>query len=117
MPGGAVVSSGISLRVLMNDLPGLVSGMGSRAAQIRRKAAFDVERDWKAGVRVDTGALRASITVGDETGTSISVGTAIEYAIPEEYGTRRMSGSFARTKAMEKNRGAFLQAMRGVVGT
>jgi phage gpG-like protein len=108
--------SGISLRVLMNDLPGLVDGMASRAAQIRRKAALDVEADWKAGVRVDTGALRASIAVTEETATSVSVGTNVEYAPFEEYGTRKMAGSFARTKAMDKNRGPFLTAMRSVVG-
>lgn len=110
------MASGVSLRILSNDLGVLAGGMAARARQVRLRTALDVEADWKAGVRVDTGTLRRSIHVDEQTATSVSVGTDVAYAPFEEYGTRTMAGSFARTKAMDKNRAPFLAAMRGVVG-
>lgn len=113
-----------TVRLEYDDLPRLTREMKSRARAVRRKTAADIQRDWAAGVRVDTGHLKNSIQstghpahVGEETADAVTVGTAVDYALHENYGTRSMSGSFAFEKAVERNRGPFEQAMRGVLAT
>lgn len=101
----------LSLRVLFDHLDGLANGMPGKVDKAVRAAALGVEADWKAGVRVDTGRLRASIGTQEEAPGRAVVGTNVEYAPFEEYGTRRMAGSFARRKAMERHRAAFLAAV------
>lgn len=110
------------VRVEFNHAGRLAGEAAERAAQVRRKVAADIQRDWAAGVRVDTGNLKNSIQadshaehVHEETDSTTVVGTSTEYAVYENYGTRSMAGSFALEKAVEKHAGPFEQAMRQVV--
>jgi phage gpG-like protein len=108
--------SGISVRVLLNDLPLLAASLPQRARTLNRQTAFRIEATWKAGVRVKTGNLRRSIHTADGAGASVVVATNVDYAGFENYGTRRMSGSFAREKAVERHRAGHVAAMRGLLG-
>lgn len=101
----------LSLRVAFDHLPELTADLGRRVRRAQEKTALDVQNDWKAGVRVETGTLRRSVRVVARDERSIVVGTDVPYAPFEEYGTRRMAGSYARTKAVEKNRGPHRQAI------
>lgn len=102
----------VSLRVLTDHLGVYAAGLRAEADKAVRATALAVEADWKAGVRVDTGRLRASIGTIAQAPGRVEVGTNLEYAPFENYGTRRMAGSFAREKAVEKNRAAHAAAVR-----
>lgn len=63
-----------------------------------------IQADAKQNVLVDTGRLKNSITT--ETfngGLTVEVGTNVEYAIFNEYGTRYWGGKPFLTPAYEKN--------------
>lgn len=111
---------GASLRVLFDRTGTMPHDMRERASQVVRKTALDLQADWASGVRVDTGNLRNSIGsnahpehIHEENGDlNVTVGTGVEYAVFENFGTHKMSGSFAREKAVERRRGPFNDAMR-----
>lgn len=72
--------------------------------------------DAKREVRVDTGRLRASITHEvEKTKNEIigRVGSNVEYAIPQEYGTSKMSAHPYLRPALEKNKGKIKQLLGG----
>lgn len=96
-----------SLRVLVNRIPALISALGAGADAALERRALAIEADWKAGVRVDTGRLRRSIEIKERRRGRIVVATDVDYAGFENYGTTRMRGSYAREKAVEKNRAGF----------
>lgn len=113
----------VAVRIAFDHTGTLAKEVAARAAQVRRKVVADLQRDWAAGVRVDTGNLKNSIQtdahadhIHEQTDGGTVVGTATEYAVYENYGTRNMAGSFALEKAVEKHAGPFEQAMRRVVG-
>lgn len=107
--------AGLSLRVAFDHLPQLQGDLARRVREVQAKTALDVQNDWKEGVRVDTGNLRRSIHVLEQGETSVAIGTDVEYAPFENYGTRKMSGSFAREKAVEKNKRPYADAVRGAL--
>ena len=113
----------VGVRVELDLTSQVAAEVAARAEEVRRRTARDIQRDWAAGVRVASGALRDSIAdeghpdhIAEDTAGTTTVGTQREYAGFENYGTRAMSGSFALEKAVEKNKSAFDEAMRGVVG-
>jgi len=80
------------------------------------KACILVRDDAKREVRVDTGRLRASITHEvEKTKNEIigRVGSNVEYAIPQEYGTSKMSAHPYLRPALEKNKGKIKQLLGG----
>ena len=72
-----------------------------------------VEGDAKLRAPVDLGTLRASIqtTVGNE---SVSVGTNVEYAPYQEYGTRKMRAQPFLRPALDNNRKKIVQLYREI---
>jgi len=103
------------------------------------KAGFMIEKDAKHFVKVDTGRLRSSISVnwtgsemaegkienkaksgdGVKQPTSkpdeftVVVGTNVDYAIAQEYGTSKQSGKPYLRPALEKNLGKIKQLLGG----
>ncbi len=80
------------------------------------KAVLMVESDAKRIVRVDTGRLRASITHEiEKTRNMITgrVGTNVNYAIAQEYGTSKQSGHAYLRPALVKNLSKIKQLFKG----
>jgi len=103
------------------------------------KGGFLIETDAKREVRVRTGRLMGSIStnwtgsgrsrgevqspakpedgVGQPGGSTkefvVVVGTNVEYAIPQEYGTSKMSAHPYLRPALEKNKGKIKQLLGG----
>ncbi|KKK87283.1 hypothetical protein LCGC14_2754790 [marine sediment metagenome] len=70
------------------------------------KAVLIIERDAKKMVAVDTGRLRSSITheiIRYKRDVIGKVGTNVNYAIAQEYGTSRMSAHPYLRPALAKN--------------
>ena len=94
----------------------LIKEVGQKCFQNMEKACLLVEGDAKREVRVDTGRLRASITheiekTKDE--TIGRVGSNVEYAVYQEYGTSKMRGHPYLRPALERNKGRIKQLLGG----
>ena len=79
------------------------------------KACFMVESDAKRFVAVDTGRLRSSITheiTESKDEVRGVVGTNVDYAIPQEYGSSKMSAHPYLRPALAKNIPAIKQLFR-----
>lgn len=77
-------------------LNGLLRSSGGPAAIALERTALRVETAAKRFAPVDTGRLRASITTvmgEDSDGLVAYVGSNVQYAIYQEYGTRFQSGT------------------------
>lgn len=83
-----------------------------------RKTAFDVAADAMALAPVDTGALRASISVSPTTvtaaGISAEVGPTVHYGGYVELGTYKMKPQPYLAPAAERRRAAFISAVTRV---
>lgn len=89
----------------------------SKASQVVRKAAADVQAHAKLFAPVDTGNLRQAITnrpVDDLTSEIIS---GADYAIYQEYGTRFQPGTAHMRPALERVEPAFIAAMEQIGDT
>ncbi len=75
--------------VLANMAKTLISISKSIENEVK-KAAFEVEREAKINSPVDIGRLRSSITVDKKDTLYYEVGTNVEYAAFQEFGTSRM---------------------------
>jgi len=99
---------------------------------ILAEVGFKIEGDAKREVRVDTGRLRASVSTGisgklghsdkdkvdqpsGERGMVVVVGTNVEYAPYQEFGTRKMSGKPYLYPAYHKNEGEALKRISKVM--
>ncbi len=86
------------------------------AYQKIEKGLIMIESDAKRLVRVDTGRLRSSLTHEIEVvGNKIigRTGTNVNYAIPQEYGTSRMSAQPYLRPSLKKNIPRIRQSFRG----
>lgn len=85
----------INIKLYDNAIDGLLSSTdGPVAAELLRRG-LKVERAAKRHAPVDTGRLRSSIGTGlgiDNDGLHVRVGTNVEYAIHQEFGTRFQPG-------------------------
>lgn len=98
----------------MRRLQQLQAELEPRAQQLLDKVTFDVEADAKQFAPVDTGALKNSIaSVLGRLQNIVMVG--VEYAIYQEFGTRRMSAHPFLIPALEKHRKPFLAAWKQLV--
>lgn len=71
--------------------------VGAKGAQIIRAGAAKMERGMKSRAKVDTGAMRNSVSssiLGDGRSTAIvaEVGPSVDYAVYVNNGTSRMTG-------------------------
>jgi hypothetical protein len=83
-------------------------------SQIVRRTALNIERDWKADVRVDTGFYRNSIQTVVEGPMKASVVSNAEHSVHNEYGTHKMSGRPSARKAADKHRAQMLKDMQNL---
>lgn len=109
------------LRTLAADLTAAGASVGSRARDVVRKTAYDIERDAKALVAVDTGNLKNSIGHSDlRLGTSgqlaVEIGPTANYGIFLELGTSRMPAQPFMGPAADRNEPGFEAAMGQLAG-
>ena len=73
-----------------------------------------VEADAKAMAPVDTGALRASIT-SKPAGMRCDIGTNVEYAIYQEFGTYKMAAHPFLVPALKGNEQAIIELIAAAI--
>jgi HK97 gp10 family phage protein len=102
-----------SVSVTFNRFPEIAAALPEKTKVVVAKTARDIEADAKNVVPVDTGNLKNSIDVEFENdGLTAIVAPHTEYAVLVEFGTRRMSAQPFMTPAAERNRPAFIAAMK-----
>lgn len=104
------------LRSLSADLTAAGRQVGNRAREVVRKTAYDIERDAKAFVPVDTGNLKSSIGHSDlrieNTGTiSAEIGPTANYGLFVEAGTSRHAPQAYMGPAADRHAPSFAEAM------
>jgi nicotinic acid phosphoribosyltransferase len=78
------------------------------------RVTHEIEADWKAGVRVDTGNYRRSIQTDPIPG-GYAVQSPTTYGPFEEFGTRHMRGSHAAAQAASKGKTALERGAKGLL--
>lgn len=101
--------------VRSNDIPKLVDGMVAAVAEEVRKTVFDIEAIAKIKAPIEFGTLMNSIT-GSADGLSGEVGTGVDYAIYQEYGTVNMPAHPYMTPAAEMAWPDFLAGVQKALG-
>lgn len=97
-----------------NDLPRIASQIDRALSQLLRKHAFGIEAKAKAHAPVDTGLLRNSIQTNIEGPLKASVGTNVEYAAYQEFGTRHQKGTPFLTPAADEQKKEFESDVRNL---
>lgn len=90
-----------------NNLPRIASQIERALSDLVRKTAFKIEAKAKALAPVDTGLLRNSIQTDVEGSLKATVGTNIEYAGYQEFGTRHQKGKPFLTPAADEQKKEF----------
>lgn len=111
--------STVVVKVTFNRFPEIAAAMPERTRRVVQKTGHDIEAGAKQRVRVDTGALKNSITTEEEDGglTAI-VAPHTDYAIFQEFGPaanaqgRQWSFTPYMTPAAEVERPRFVAAMK-----
>lgn len=106
------MASTVVAKLVFNRLPELQRQLRSRASQVVRKTAFDIEAGAKQRSRVDTGNMKNAWQTEMETDLSAVVYNNVEYVIYHEFGTSRMSAQPMATPAAEQAQPAFIAAMK-----
>jgi phage gpG-like protein len=104
----------VAVRVVSNNLDRYGAAARAGVRRERLAAGLRVEGDWKGDVRVDTGNYRRSIHTEDGADETV-VSSNVEYAGFNEYGTSRMAARPSATKAAEKNRRPYQDAVAKVL--
>lgn len=84
-----------------NNLPRLSTQIEKALSQLIRKTGFSIEARAKTLCPVDTGRLRNSITTRIDGPLKVTVGTNVEYAQYQEFGTRHQKGKPFMTPAVD----------------
>lgn len=130
----------INIHTKFNRIPIIAAAIRPTVSQVVRKTAFDVEAGVKTEMRgpksgrmyrrgsrthqasapgqspaVDFGQLINSIQVEHVTDLTSKVGTNVEYALPLEYGSRRVAPRPVWRPVIEKMRKPFVEAMTFVL--
>ena len=87
-----------------NDLPRIASRIEKALSQLVRKHAFGIEARAKQLAPVDTGLLRNSIQTDIKGPLKATVGTNVEYASHQEFGTRHQKGKPFLTPAADEQK-------------
>lgn len=105
------------LRTLARDLTAAGRQVGNRARDVIRKTAYDIERDAKALVPVDTGNLKSSIShsdlrIGNSGALVAEIGPTANYGVFVEQGTSRMAPQAFMGPAADRHTPSFEAAMQ-----
>ena len=90
-----------------NDLPRITGRISRALADLIKRTAFAIEAEAKTLAPVDTGLLRNSIQTNIEAPTKATIGTNVEYAPYQEFGTRHQKGKAFLTPAADKAKKKF----------
>ena len=90
-----------------NDLPRIASRIEKALSNLVRKHAFGIEAKAKQLAPVDTGLLRNSLQTRVDGPTKATVGTNVEYAAYQEFGTRHQKGKAFLTPAADEQKKEF----------
>lgn len=104
------------LRRLAADLTSAGRQVGTKARDVIRKTAYDIEASAKALAPVDTGNLKSSIShtdarIGTTGALAIEIGPTANYGIFLEVGTSRMPAQPFMGPAADRHAPSFEQAM------
>lgn len=110
-----MASSGFEWEVVYDNFPQIIRGMATKADQIVRKAAFDIQAGAQQRAAVRTGAMRASIHARRVGPAHWEVNVGVEYGVYVEYGTVHMAAQPFLRPSIEAVRPSFNAAMKGVV--
>ena len=101
-----------AVRIDTSVLERISRNLDTNVAGVGLSMAFLVEADAKQRAAVDTGAMRNSINVYDTQRVPFStkIGPHVDYAIYQEYGTRKMAAHPFLTPAVEFVRAKFENA-------
>lgn len=104
--------------VLTSRLHGVADAVGDTTESQVRSAAQVIVNDIKDRAPVATGHLRNSYdyTIDDSGGeTTAHIGSSVDYALYQEFGTSRMAAQPHVRPALEANKEAFYDMMRGSI--
>jgi HK97 gp10 family phage protein len=99
-----------------NNLPRITSQIEKALSEAVRKAAFGIEATAKTLCPVDTGTLHASLQTRVESPTKATVGTSVEYAQYQEFGTRHQKGKAFLTPAADAELEKFQKELQSIEG-
>lgn len=97
-----------------NDLPRIASQLDRALSNLLKKTAFGIEAKAKTLAPVDTGLLRNSVQTRIDGPTKASVGTSVEYAEYQEFGTRHQKGKPFLTPAADEAKQEFEKNVRDI---
>src|SRR6185369_2539391 len=97
-----------------NNLPRISSQIERALSAAIKKAAFAIEAEAKTLAPVDTGMLRNSIQTDIEGPLKATVGTNVEYAAYQEFGTRHQKGTPFLTPASDEQRAQFEKDVKDI---
>lgn len=97
-----------------NDLPRIASRIEKALSNLVRKHAFAIEAKAKGLAPVDTGLLRNSIQTKIDGPLKATVGTNVEYAPYQEFGTRHQKGKPFLTPAADEQKKEFEKDVRNL---
>jgi len=100
----------IGTQKIQNKLSSKISD--TKLEQILDIAAMMVERDAKRLCPVDTGRLRASIDIQKPQSLVRSIGTSVEYAPYQEFGTSRIRPQPYLRPALEQNKYKIMELIK-----
>ena len=102
----------VTVHIAFDRFPELMREYPRRASEIVRTSAYEIEARAKVAAPVDTGNLYNSIhTEMGQDGMSAVVGTSVEYAIYQEYGTYKMAAHPYMRPAADAVRPSFIKAV------
>src|SRR5690242_610786 len=97
-----------------NNLPKIASRLQRALPQLVKRTAFRIEGRAKQLAPVDTGLLRNSIQTQIEGPLKATVGTNVNYAQYQEFGTRHQKGTPFLTPASDEERADFEKDVRNL---
>jgi len=103
-----------SMTILKNDFEKAARNYPRKVNQVLRLTGNRVIRSAAPLTPVDTGFLRAAVTVVEFNALLIGVYWSAFYAIYQELGTRYVQGKFFARQAVEMNRSPFIEAIKAI---
>jgi HK97 gp10 family phage protein len=101
----------MATEVVKNNLPHIESQIAKAFSELVRKTALAIEAGAKQLAPVDTGFLRNSLTTEINEPLKATVGTNVEYAKYQEFGTRFQKGKAFLTPAFDEEKKGFESAV------